>query len=80
VDGKTVRHPFDRRRGRSSLHLVSAHATGRGLVLAQRAVADTGANPRPLPALLDGLRLDGCLVSLDALSRRREVADHILAR
>ena len=80
VDGKTVRHSFDRRRGRSPLHLVSAYATGRGLVLAQRAVDDKGGETSALPAVLDGLRLDGCLVSLDALSCRREVAEHILAR
>jgi len=33
-----------------------------------------------VPAVLDGLQLEGCLVSLDALSCRREVASHILAR
>ena len=80
VDGKVVRHSFDRRHGRSPLHLVSAYATGRGLVLAQRAVDDKGGEPSALPALLDGLRLDGCLVSLDALSCRREVAGHIVSR
>ncbi len=37
VDGKAVRHSFDRKRGRSPLHLVSAYATARGLVLAQLA-------------------------------------------
>jgi predicted transposase YbfD/YdcC len=80
VDGKVVRHSFDRKQGRSPLHLVSAYATGRGLVLAQRAVDDTGGEPARLPALLDGLHLDGCLVSLDARSCRREVAEHIVAR
>ena len=80
VDGKTVRHSFDRRRGRSPLHLVSAYATGRGLVLAQRAADDKGGEAAVLPALLDGLHLRGCLVSLDALSCRREVAGHIVSR
>ena len=37
IDGKTVRRSFDRRHGRSPLHLVSAYATEHGLVLAQRA-------------------------------------------
>jgi hypothetical protein len=59
VDGKVVRHSFDRRRGRSPLHLVSAYATGRGLVLAQRAVDDKGGEPAVLPPLLDRLHLDG---------------------
>lgn len=79
VDGKVIRRSFDRR-GRSPLRLVSAYATGRGLVLAQRAVDQKGGEPAALPVVLEGLRLDGCLVSLDALSCRREVATHILKR
>ncbi len=80
VDGKTLRRSFDRTRGRSPLHVVTAYATERGLVLAQRAVDDKGGEPAVLPALLEGLALDGCLVSLDALSCRREVAAQITAR
>jgi len=80
VDGKVARHSFDRRRGRSPLHLVSAYATERGLVLAQRTVENKGGEPAALPAVLDGLCLDGCLVSLDALSCRRDVAEHITGR
>jgi len=79
VDGKAVRHSFDRKCGRSPSHLVSAYATARGLVLAQHAVDDKGGEVAVLPALLDGLHLDGCLISLDALSCRREVAEHIRA-
>ena len=80
VDGKTLRRSFDRTRGRAPLHVVTAYATERGLVLAQRAVADKGGEPAVLPTLLAGLCLDGCLVSLDALSCRREVAESITAR
>ena len=80
VDGKTVRHSFDRKHGRSPLHLVSAYATERGLVLAQRAVGDKGGEVAAVPKVLEGLHLDGCLVSLDALSCRREIAEHITAR
>src|SRR5436305_654203 len=36
IDGKTVRGSFDRKKGRSPLHLVSAYATEGGIVLAQR--------------------------------------------
>ena len=42
IDGKTVRRSFDRQDGRSPLHLVSAYATGHGLVLAQRATETKG--------------------------------------
>src|SRR3954470_9425663 len=80
IDGKTVRGSFDRKKGRSPLHLVSAYATERGLVLAQRAAETKGGELAVLPDLLDGLDLEGCLVSLDALACQPEVAERILGR
>jgi predicted transposase YbfD/YdcC len=80
IDGKTVRRSFDRKHGRSPLHLVSAYATEPGLVLAQRATASKGGELAVLPELLDGLDLEGCLVSLDALACRPEIAERIVGR
>lgn len=79
IDGKTVRRSFDRTHGRSPLHLVSAYATEHGLVLAQRATEAKGGELAVLPELLDGLDLHGCLVSLDALACRPEIAGQITA-
>jgi predicted transposase YbfD/YdcC len=80
IDGKTVRRSFDRKHGRSPLHLVSAYATGHGLVLAQRATEEKRGELTVLPDLLDGLDLRGCLVSLDALACRPEIAGRIVGR
>src|SRR6478672_12786171 len=80
IDGKTVRRSFDLRKGRSPLHLVSAYATEGGLVLAQRAAEEKRGELTVLPDLLDGLDLHGCLVSLDALACRPEIAEQITAR
>jgi predicted transposase YbfD/YdcC len=80
IDGKTVRRSFDRKRGRSPLHLVSAYATEHGLVLAQRATETKGGELAALPELLDGLDLKGCLVSLDALACQPPVAGRIVSR
>ena len=80
IDGKTVRRSFDRRSGRSPLHLVSAYATEGGLVLAQRAAEGKGGELAVLPDLLDGLDLRGCLVSLDALACHPGVAERITGR
>jgi predicted transposase YbfD/YdcC len=80
IDGKTVRRSFDRKHGRSPLHLVSAYATEHGLVLAQRATASKGGELAVLPELLDGLDLEGSLVSLDALACRPEIAERIVGR
>ena len=80
IDGKTVRRSFDRQNGRSPLHLVSAFAVEHGLVLAQRATDAKRGELTVLPSLLDGLDLRGCLVSLDALACRPEIAAQITAR
>ncbi len=80
IDGKAARRSFDRRQGRSPLHLVSAYATEQGLVLAQRAAEEKRGELTVLPELLDGLDLEGCLVSLDALACRPEIAGRIVGR
>src|SRR3954468_16802872 len=80
IDGKTVRRSFDRKKGRSPLHLVSAYATEGGIVLAQRATEEKRGELTVLPDLLDGLDLRGCLVSLDALACQPEIAGRIVDR
>src|SRR5690349_5529821 len=80
IDGKAVRRSFDRKKGRSPLHLVSAYATEGGLVLAQRAAETKGGELAVLPELLDGLGLAGCLVSLDALACQPRIAGRIVDR
>src|SRR5919199_572243 len=80
IDGEAVRRSFDRRKGRSPLHLVSAYATEGGLALAQRAAEGKGGELAALPDLLDGLDLRGCLVSLDALACHPGIAERITGR
>ena len=80
IDGKTVRRSFDRQKGRSPLHLVSAYATKHGLVLAQRAAEGKGGELAAIPELLDGLDLRGCVVSLDALACQPKIAERIVGR
>jgi hypothetical protein len=52
IDGKTVRRSYDRRQGRSPLHVVSAYATEHGIVLAQRAAEEKKDELTILPELL----------------------------
>src|SRR5919202_2267936 len=80
IDGKTVRRSFDRKHGRSPLHLVSAYATEGWIVLAQRATESEGGELAVLPDLLDGLDLTGCLVSLDALACQPGIAERVAGR
>ena len=80
IDGKTVRGSFDRGRDQGPLHIVSAWASERGLVLGQRQ-ADAKSNEiTAIPELLDTLELKKTIVTLDAMGCQRAIARKILER
>ena len=87
VDGKVMRRSFDRRKGNSPLHVVSAFATQSGLTLAQRVVAEKSGEAEALLPFLEGLDLTGALISLDALYAQKSLmakvtnqgADYLIA-
>src|SRR5215210_8138158 len=80
VDGKTVRRSGSRRHEQGPLHLVSAWASGRGLALGQREVDGQSNEIAAIPELLDVLRLDGCIVTLDAMGCQKGIAERIRAK
>jgi predicted transposase YbfD/YdcC len=77
VDGKALRGSAEK--GQSPVHMVSAFATGLGLVLGQEKVADKSNEITAIPALLESLAIKGCLVSIDAMGTQREIARSIRA-
>ncbi len=84
IDGKTSRRSHDRSAGAGPMHLVSAFATTRRLVLGQEAVPDKESELAAIPVLLerlgaeDGLR--GALVSIDAVATNAAIAEAIAAQ
>jgi predicted transposase YbfD/YdcC len=80
VDGKTVRRSGSRRHDRGPLHLVGAWASRQGLVLGQRAVDSKSNEIAAIPELLDTLRLEGCIVTLDAMGCQKGIAERIRAK
>src|SRR3954447_7010715 len=80
LDGKTVRRSGSRRHEQGPLHLVSAWASGRGLALGQREVDRKSNEIAAIPELLDTLRIDGCIVTLDAMGCQKEIAERIRAK
>ena len=78
VDGKTLRRSHDRPAGKEALHLVSAWATARGLVIGQVAT-DTKSNEiTAIPALLRLLALEGAIVTIDAMGCQTAIASQII--
>ena len=80
IDGKTIRGSFDRSRDQAALHVVSAWASDRGLVLGQRQVGDKSNEITAIPELLDVLDIKGAIVTLDAMGCQRAIASKILER
>jgi predicted transposase YbfD/YdcC len=80
IDGKTVRRSGSRRHDHGPLHLVSAWASDRGLVLGQREVDGKSNEITAVPELLDTPHLDGCIVTLDAMGCQKGIAARIRAK
>ena len=81
IDGKTSRRSHDRAADMPPLHLVSAFATTRRLVLGQEAVRDKSNELTAIPALLARLAkdggLEGALVTIDAMGCNAAIAQAV---
>ncbi len=80
LDGKTLRRSHDRTNGKAALHMVSAWASGSGLVLGQFAVDDKSNEIVAIPALLRLLDLEGAMVTIDALGCQTAIAAQIVGQ
>jgi predicted transposase YbfD/YdcC len=80
IDGKTLRRSFDKAAGASPLHVVSAFACERRLVIGQAAVADGGNEITAARELLRLLDLTGMLVTGDAIHCQSETTKLIVER
>jgi predicted transposase YbfD/YdcC len=77
IDGKQLRGSYDREIGTQALHLVSAWAAEHRLVLAQTKVQDKSNEITAIPALLELLDLQGCIVTIDAMGTQKPIASQI---
>ncbi|ACK73737.1 transposase ISAs1 family protein (plasmid) [Gloeothece citriformis PCC 7424] len=92
IDGKTLRHSYDRSKDKPALQMISAWATTNGLVLGQSIVDEKSneitaipdgqltvrrATAHSCPHLLKVLSLSGCIVTLDAIGCQKEIVKQI---
>lgn len=78
IDGKTLRHSYDRGGGKGAIHMVSAWATENHLVLGQVKVDEKSNEITAIPKLLEVLELNGCIITIDAMGAQREIARQII--
>lgn len=80
IDGKTLRRSFDKAKGASALHVVTAFAADAKLVIGQKAVAEGGNEITAARALIDLLDLTGALATADAIHCNALTAQKVLDR
>lgn len=80
IDGKCLRHSYDKGSDQAAIHMVSAWANEARLVLGQYKVDRKSNEITAIPALLELLALKGCIVTLDALGCQTKIATDIVAQ
>ncbi len=78
LDGKTVRHSFDRSLKKSAIHMVSAWSCVNRLVLGQVKVDSKSNEITAIPKLLKLLAIKGCLITIDAMGCQTAIAEQII--
>jgi predicted transposase YbfD/YdcC len=78
IDGKRLRRSHDGLLGKEAIHMVSAWASGNGLVLGQVKTDEKSNEITAIPALLALLTLKGCIVTIDAMGCQTEIARKIV--
>jgi len=73
IDGKSLRHSYDKGADKKAIHMVSAWATQNRLVLGQLAVDEKSNEITAIPELIKVLELSGCIVTIDAMGCQKEI-------
>ena len=77
IDGKTLRRSGENTTGKDALHLVSAWATERGVVLGQVPTADHSNEITAIPVLLQLVNVRGATVTIDAMGCQKMIAQQV---
>lgn len=78
IDGKMLRHSYDRSNNKSAIHMVSAWASENGLTLGQVKTDEKSNEITAIPELLELLEIKGCIVTIDAMGCQKKIAAQIV--
>lgn len=78
IDGKSLRHSYDKGKNQGAIHMVSAWASQNSLVLGQVRVNEKSNEITAIPQLLKILEIQGCIVTIDAMGTQKEIAQEII--
>jgi predicted transposase YbfD/YdcC len=78
IDGKTLRRSFRDAGNKTFVHMVSAWAANNRVVLGQVKTEEKSNEITAIPKLLDLLRIEGAVVTIDAAGCQKEIAAKIV--
>ena len=78
IDGKTLRHSFDRADGKAAIHMISAWSQENQLVLGQLTTEAKSNEITAIPELLKLLDLQGAVVTTDAMGCQKTIAQKVV--
>ena len=78
IDGKTLRHSYDKKSNKLAIHMVSAWATTNGLVIGQKKVDNKSNEITAIPELLKVISISGCVVTIDAIGCQKKITKQII--
>ena len=77
IDGKSLKHSYDKKFGNRAINMVSAWATSNKLVLGQIKVDKKSNEITAIPKLIKVLDVAGCIVTIDAIGCQKEIVNLI---
>jgi predicted transposase YbfD/YdcC len=80
IDGKTIRKSYDKKSGKSSIHIVSAYAQKNRICLGQLQTSEKSNEITAIPELIDLLYLQGATVTIDAMGCQKKIVERIRSK
>ena len=77
IDGKTLRHSYDKSRRRGAIHVISAFSTMHSLVIGQIRTDKKSNEITAIPELLNMLDIKGKIITTDAMGCQKDIAEKI---
>ncbi len=77
IDGKTLRHSYDKSRRRGAIHVISAFSTMHSLVIGQIRTDEKSNEITAIPELINMLDIKGKIITTDAMGCQKDIAEKI---
>ena len=75
IDGKTLRHSYDKSRRKGAIHVISAFSTMHSLVIGQIKTDEKSNEITAIPEILNMLDINGKIIKTDAMGCQKDISE-----